>query len=77
MLNTDAAMTALRLERDRYALLAFCWGDLLLTLDPCLRIETVSGASEALTGLSEYAWTGRNLTDLIAAQDRGRIAAVL
>ena len=77
MLNTEAAMTALRLERDRYALLAFCWGDLLLTLDPRLRIETVSGASEALTGLSEYAWTGRKFTDLIAEKDRGRIAAVL
>ena len=77
MLNTEAATTALRLERDRYALLAFCWGDLLLTLDPRLRIETASGASEALTGLPEQAWTGRNLTDLIAAQDRGRIAAVL
>ncbi|KDM66154.1 EAL domain-containing protein [Acidiphilium sp. JA12-A1] len=77
MLNTEAATTTLRLERDRYALLAFCWGDLLLTLDPRLRIETVSGASEALTGLSEYAWTGRKFTDLIAEKDRGRIAAVL
>ncbi len=77
MSTADAATNGLRQDRDRYALLAFCWGDLLLTIDRDLRIETMSGASEALTGRSIAAWTGRPIDDLIDRADRGRITGML
>ncbi|WP_174503132.1 EAL domain-containing protein [Acidiphilium sp. C61] len=77
MSKADTVVNGLRQDRDRYALLAFCWGDLLLTLDRDLRIETMSGASEALTGRTVASWTNRPLDNLIDRADRGRIAGML
>jgi PAS domain S-box-containing protein len=63
-------LTSLRLERDRFVALAFCWADVLVELDQEETILFAAGALEQLIGLSTPEITGMTFTDLIAPADR-------
>ncbi len=61
-------------ERDIFAGLAFCWGDMVLTLDRGLTIRFARGATRHYTGLDPDALEGRVLSDLVAEEDAPLLA---
>jgi EAL domain-containing protein (putative c-di-GMP-specific phosphodiesterase class I)/PAS domain-containing protein len=69
--------SALRNERNRFAALAFVWGDLLLELDEDLKIVFASGAAEGLLGQSTQQIEGRAFRDLLAPQFRALVHEML
>lgn len=69
--------TAMRTERDRFAALAFCWADVLLELDGETVVIYAAGATGALIGRESRDLVGEQLVDLVAPEDRVRIAEVL
>lgn len=72
-----ARTQALRNERNRYAALAFCWGDLLLELDESLRVVFATGASAALIGREPDALAGVPIDTLLARPFRALVSEML
>ncbi len=68
---TTPPLTSLRLERDRFVALAFCWADVLVELDQEETVLFAAGALEHLIGLSATEIIGMSFNDLIAPADRG------
>jgi EAL domain-containing protein (putative c-di-GMP-specific phosphodiesterase class I)/PAS domain-containing protein len=62
--------TVARRERDRFVALAFCWGELLVELDPDGAIAFAAGASGPLIGRPPTELLGCDFVDLIAPADR-------
>ncbi|AUG51377.1 EAL domain-containing protein [Thalassospira marina] len=69
--------SSLRNERNRFAALAFVWGDLLLELDEEFRIVFASGASEGILGLSTQQIEGIRFVDLLANHFRPLVSEML
>lgn len=72
-----ARTTELRNERNRFAALAFVWGDLLLELDGDLRIVFASGASDGILGSSPQDLAGKSFTQFLAKQYRPLVTEML
>ncbi|MGE4062360.1 MAG: EAL domain-containing protein [Rhodospirillaceae bacterium] len=56
--------------RDRFVAFAFCWADILVELDPNMRISFAAGATKALLGLGPEALIGKPFAEFVAAKDR-------
>ncbi len=69
-----ARTTELRKERNRFAALAFVWGDLLLELDGDLRIVFASGASDGILGHRPQDLSGKSFMQFLAKQYRPLVA---
>lgn len=69
MQETSPSLAALKAERDTFAALAFCWGDLVFKVGPGMEILFASGATTPLTGLSPAELQGRSLLDIVAPAD--------
>ncbi len=69
--------SSLRNERNRFAALAFVWGDLLLELDEDFRIVFASGASEGILGQSTQQIEGGPFVDLLASHFRPLVSEML
>ena len=67
----------LRNERNRFAALAFVWGDLLLELDDDLRIVVASGAADGMIGRSAADLEGHTLQSVLAPQFRPLVQEML
>jgi EAL domain-containing protein (putative c-di-GMP-specific phosphodiesterase class I)/PAS domain-containing protein len=63
-------------ERDTFAALAFCWADLVFTLDRDLEITFVRGATRHYLGRDARELKGRSILDLVAADDDAKLADV-
>jgi len=72
-----ARTTELRNERNRFAALAFVWGDLLLELDGDFRIVFASGASDGILGRRPQELSGKLFTSFLAKQFRPLVAEML
>ncbi|MCC4240250.1 EAL domain-containing protein [Thalassospira povalilytica] len=72
-----ARTTELRKERNRFAALAFVWGDLLLELDGDFRIVFASGASDGILGRRPQDIAGKLFTGLLAKQFRPLVTEML
>lgn len=73
----SARTTELRNERNRFAALAFVWGDLLLELDGDLRIVFASGASDGILGYPQNDLAGKPFTGFLAKQFRPLVTEML
>jgi EAL domain-containing protein (putative c-di-GMP-specific phosphodiesterase class I)/GGDEF domain-containing protein len=73
----QARTTELRNERNRFAALAFVWGDLLLELDGDFRIVFASGASEGILGRKPEDLSGKMLTPFLAKQFQPLVTEML
>jgi GGDEF domain-containing protein len=69
--------SSLRNERNRFAALAFVWGDLLLELDEAFEIVFASGASEGILGLSNGQIEGIRFVDLLSSNFRPLVSEML
>tara|TARA_R110000868_G_scaffold409080_1_gene693926 strand:+ start:50921 stop:52609 length:1689 start_codon:yes stop_codon:yes gene_type:complete len=69
--------SALRNERNRFAALAFVWGDLLLELDDDLRIVFASGAADGMLGRAAVDLEGHTLQSVLAPQFRPLVQEML
>lgn len=69
--------SALRIERDRFVALAFCWGDLLFELDGDGRIVYATGAIEPLIGLPPEELIGQALEAMVVPGERSAVRALL
>lgn len=69
--------TELRNERNRFAALAFVWGDLLLELDGDLRIVFASGASDGILGRRPQDLAGKMFTGFLAKQFQPLVTEML
>jgi len=67
--SADGERETLRQQRDRFAALAFTWGDILLELDGDLVVRHVDGLSERLLGVDNESLRGRPLRQLVAPID--------
>jgi EAL domain-containing protein (putative c-di-GMP-specific phosphodiesterase class I) len=65
----------LRDERNRFLAFAFAAADLLIEVDPALRITFALGAAESLAGRNVVALTGMNLLDLFGPGDAAVVRA--
>lgn len=72
-----APTTSLRLERDRFVALAFCWGDLLFELDGDGRIVYATGAIEPLLGLPAADLVDQSLESIVVAGERASVRTLL
>ncbi|GAA0605163.1 EAL domain-containing protein [Thalassospira tepidiphila] len=72
-----ARTTELRKERNRFAALAFVWGDLLLELDGDLRIVFASGASDGILGHGPQDLSGKSFIQFLAKQYRPLVTEML
>lgn len=72
-----ARTTELRHERNRFAALAFVWGDLLLELDGDLRIVFASGASDGILGRRPQDLAGKLFTTFLAKQFQPLVTEML
>lgn len=72
-----ARTTALRNERNRFAALAFVWGDLLLELDGDFRIVFASGAADGIMGHRPGELAGKLFTDFLARQFQPLVTEML
>lgn len=66
--------TDIKAERDIFAGLAFCWGDMVLKLDSALTIRFARGATAHFTGLQPDRLAGWRLTDLVVPEDAEMLA---
>jgi len=71
------AQDKLKVERDRYVSMAFCWADLLFELDRFFNIEFVEGAAEAYFGRSAKDLRGSSFRDLLMPSDISMVGAIL
>ncbi len=69
--------TVARRERDRFVALAFCWGEVLIELDPDGAVVFAAGASAALIDRPPAALLGRAFADLVAPADRPLVESLL
>ena len=72
-----ARTTVLRNERNRFAALAFVWGDLLLELDADLRIVFASGVSDGIMGHRAQDLSGKPFIGFLAKQFRPLVTEML
>ncbi|HCK19354.1 MAG TPA: diguanylate phosphodiesterase, partial [Thalassospira sp.] len=72
-----ARTTELRNERNRFAALAFVWGDLLLELDGDLKIVFASGASDGILGQQPQDLAGKPFTGFLSKQFRPLVTEML
>lgn len=72
-----ARSEGLRVERDRFVALAFCWADMMLELDGNRRVTYAAGVTDALLGEPPSALIGRGLRDLVAPADHDLLAELL
>ncbi|WP_305559837.1 EAL domain-containing protein [Thalassospira sp.] len=75
--NLRQRTVTLRSERNRFAALAFVWGDLLLELDEDLRIVFASGASDGLLGRDIADLENHLFRDFLAPQFRPLVQEML
>ncbi|MEQ8284553.1 EAL domain-containing protein [Thalassospira sp.] len=73
----QARTTELRNERNRFAALAFVWGDLLLELDGDLRIVFASGAADGIIGRRQQDLAGHLFTSFLAKQFKPLVTEML
>ncbi len=71
------ARSPLRMQRDRFVALAFCWAELLLELDADAAVVFAAGAAEPLIGRRPEELVGSPIETLVAAEDRPRLADLL
>lgn len=62
-------VTGLRMERDRFVALAFCWAEVLIELDEQATVTFAAGALPTLTGLNVDDAVGKPIRELVAAED--------
>jgi len=74
--NTSAKLQRVRGERDTFAALAFCWADLVFTLDRDLEITFVRGATRHYLGYDARDLKGRSIFDVVAPDDDTKLANV-
>ncbi|TVR99961.1 MAG: EAL domain-containing protein [Rhodospirillales bacterium] len=67
--HEHALVAGLRMERDRFVALAFCWAEVLIELDERADVVFAAGALPALAGLDADAAVGKPVRDLVAAED--------
>jgi len=60
---------ALKVERDRYVSLAFCWADLLFEVDRGFNIVFAAGATAAFMGRNNVSLLGSSFRDIVAPVD--------
>ncbi|MBK8907880.1 MAG: EAL domain-containing protein [Rhodospirillales bacterium] len=65
--SVDGAV--LRIDRERFLSLAFCWAELVIEVDGDNRIVAAEGATELLLGRNPAQLTGRGAERFIAAED--------
>jgi EAL domain-containing protein (putative c-di-GMP-specific phosphodiesterase class I)/GGDEF domain-containing protein len=75
--NLAAPMAALRVDRNRFVALAFCWADVLMELDGEGRMIYVAGAAEPLFGQPVEALLGSRVDSLVDPRDRLLLAELL
>lgn len=63
-------------QRDRFLAFAFAGADLMLEIDRDGRIAYTAGAVKGIAGIPEEQLVGRELSDLLAPQDRGLVASL-
>lgn len=73
----QARATELRHERNRFAALAFVWGDLLLELDGDFRIVFATGASDGILGRRPQELSGKLFHTFLAKQFRPLVTEML
>jgi len=64
-------------DRNRYAALAFCWGDLLFELDAAGAVAFCAGPVQEFTGIKPEEIAGRPFLDLVAPADAPVLAGFL
>ncbi|MDR3440203.1 EAL domain-containing protein [Telmatospirillum sp.] len=69
MNDSAVRVEALKVDRDRYVSLAFCWADLLFEIDQTFNIVFAAGATQAFFGRPQETLVGTNFRDLIAPAD--------
>jgi len=69
--------SGLRMERDRFVALAFCWAEVLLELDSARKVVFAAGPTKAMIGLDAAALMGQAIEDLVAKEDRNLIGDLL
>lgn len=75
--ESDAArLQRVRGERDTFAALAFCWADLVFTLDRDLEITFVRGATRHYLGYDAGDLKGRSILDVVAPDDDTKLTNV-
>lgn len=74
---SKAPTSTLRIERDRFVALAFCWGDLLFELDGDGRIVYATGAIEPLIGLPADELVGQPLENVVVPGERAVVRTLL
>ena len=72
-----ARTAELRNERNRFAALAFVWGDILLELDGDFRIVFASGASDGILGRRPQQLSGHLFHSLLAKQFQPLVTEML
>ncbi len=63
-------LRAVRLDRDRFVALAFCWADLLFELDDTGSVIFASGAVQSVLGCHPDQIRGLSFRDLVVKEDR-------
>lgn len=67
----------LKVERDRFVALAFCWADFLLEVDIHETIVFAGGPWQAITGLTTDRLKGKTLSDIVLAEDMDLMRSLL
>ncbi len=68
---------ASKMERNRYAALAFCWGDLLFELDQAGTVQFCAGPIQEFCGVAVEQVVGQPVFDLVAPSDVPALARFL
>jgi len=75
--SESGTAAALRMERDRFVALAFCWAEVLLELDREAKVVFASGATQSLIGRPPQTLIGKPVFEAVAEADRTAVKRLL